>query len=281
METGNKVNIIFEGADALLDQTDISNSRLSILHSGDGLSFSLLNKEKNKFVLLGAYQIQTEEDHQLLFEFVDRFTEIPGDVSYASTENTFSLVPKVLFDEKHMDKYLGLISTEKPKSIGFKALDEWVLVYEDSSQLTDWVKGHLPNVKVINGAEVVISYYQKKYKNTDTSSLFCHVMGNRLEVTAIENGSLSLHNVFSYQSKEDFIYYLLSVFEQLKLNPETTPILLSGWITQLNDEVVELKKYIRHIEWEERPVEFSYSYTFNDSAQHTFNRLFQQSLCEL
>ena len=42
METGNKVSVVFEAADALLDQTDISNSRLSILRSGDGLSFSLV-----------------------------------------------------------------------------------------------------------------------------------------------------------------------------------------------------------------------------------------------
>ena len=281
METGNKLKVVFEAADALLDQTDIKNSRLSILHSGDGLSFSLLNKEKNKFVLLGAYQTGSEQDHKLLFEFVERFTEIPGDVSYASTENTFSLVPKVLFDENHLEKYLSLISTDSPKSIGYKTLDEWVLAYEDSSDLTDWVKRHLPNVKVINGAEVVISYYQKKYKNTDTSSVFCHVMGNRLEVTAIEKGVLTLHNVFSYHSQEDFIYYVLSVFEQLKFNPETTPILMSGWITVLNGEIAALKKYIRNIEWEERPSEFTYSYTFNDSATHTFNRLFQQSLCAL
>ena len=61
---------------------------------------------------MGAYQTGSEEDHKLLFEFVERFTEIPGDVSYASTENTFSLVPKVLFDENHLEKVkmvLGMI----------------------------------------------------------------------------------------------------------------------------------------------------------------------------
>jgi hypothetical protein len=100
-------------------------------------------------------------------------------------------------------------------------------------------------------------------------------------VTAIEKGVLTLHNVFKYHSQEDFIYFILSVFEQLKFNPETTPILLSGWITALNTEVAVLKKYIRNVEWEERPVEFGYSYTFSGSAKHTFNRLFQQSLCAL
>ncbi|MCT4623937.1 MAG: DUF3822 family protein [Schleiferiaceae bacterium] len=281
METGNKVQVIFEAADALLDQTDISNSRLSILHSGDGLSFSLLNKERNKFVLLGAYKTDREEDHRKLFEFVERFTDLPGDVSYASTDNTFSLVPKVLFDESNAQKYLSLISTETPKTVGVKELDEWVLVYEDSSELTDWVKTHLPNVKVLNGAEVVISYYQQKFKNTSESLVMCHVMGNRVELTCIENGVLTLHNVFSFNSVQDFTYYILSVFEQLKFNPEEIPVYLSGWLTKLSPEVDELRKYIRNIEWEARPKEFEYSYTFNDSAEHSFNRLFQQSLCVL
>ncbi len=286
MGTGNsnKVEIIFEAADSLLDQTDISNSHLSILHSGDGLSFSLLNKEKNKFVLLGAYQLTAEAnktDMRELFEFIERFTEIPGEVSYASTESAFVLVPQVLFDEANKTEYLKLMSATEPNSVGFKTFSQWVLVYQDSTELTDWVKMHLPNVQVLNNAEVVFNYYQNKYKNTEESSVYCHAMGNVLEITTIEKGVLTLHNAFRYKNTQDFIYYVLSVYEQLKLNPEQMPVILSGWLNNLSQELAELKRYIRNIEWEERPAEFTYSYTFNDSASHSFNRLYQQSLCVL
>ena len=281
MVTGNKINIFFEAADSLLDQTDISNSHLSILHSGDGLSFSLLNKEKNKFVLLGAYQLASAGDMKELFEFIERFTEIPGDVSYASTESPFALIPQVLFDESQKEEYLKLMSAVEPKSVGFKTFSNWVLVYQNSTDLTDWVKTHLPNVKVLNNAEVVFSYYQNKYKNTDETSVFCHAMGGKLEITAIEKGVLTLHNSFNCQNAKDFVYYVLSVYEQLKLNPEQVPVYLSGWLNNLSPELADLKRYIRNVEWEERPAEFTYSYTFNDSPAHTFNRLFQQSLCVL
>ena len=284
MGTGSKVKIIFEAADSLLDQTDISNSHLSILHSGNGLSFSLLNKEKNKFVLLGAYQLSAEAnatDTRELFEFLERFTEIPGEVSYASTESPFALIPQVLFDEAHKNDYLSLMSAVEPNSVGFKTFSNWVLVYQNRTELTDWVKTHLPNVKVLNNAEVVFSYYHNKYKNTDETAVFCHTMGNVLEITTLEKGVLTLHNAFNFENNQDFVYYVLSVYEQLKLNPEQVPTILSGWLNNLSHELADLKKYIRNIEWEERPAEFTYSYTFNDSAAHSFNRLFQQSLCVL
>ena len=93
METGNKIKVVFEGADALLNQTDIGNSHLSILHSGDGLSFCLLNKDKMKVVLLGAYQLDESVDQKDLFEFLERFTDLPGEISYAHTNEEFTIIP--------------------------------------------------------------------------------------------------------------------------------------------------------------------------------------------
>ena len=63
----------------------------------------------------------------------------------------------------------------------------------------------------------------------------------------MKNKKLLLFNVFEYHSKEDFIYYVLFVFEQLNLDVETTPIKLSGQIEKDDDIYSILYTYVRHI----------------------------------
>ena len=80
-----------------------------------------------------------------------------------------------------------------------------------------------------------------------------------IEISVVENEQLQLFNIFEYHSKEDFIYYVLFVFEQLKLDVETTIIHLSGNIDK-NDELFNLiYTYVRHVEFEK--LNFSYNYS--------------------
>ena len=55
-------------------------------------------------------------------------------------------------------------------------------------------------------------------------------------------------NSFEYQTKEDFIYYLLFVFEQLQLDPQKQAITLYGNIST-NSELYQIAyQFIRFVE---------------------------------
>jgi len=56
-----------------------------------------------------------------------------------------------------------------------------------------------------------------------------------------------LFNSFEYQTKEDFIYYILFTAEQLKLNPETFKLQLLGEISEESDLFKIAYRYIRNI----------------------------------
>ena len=64
---------------------------------------------------------------------------------------------------------------------------------------------------------------------------------------AIANQKLLLYNTFEYQTKEDFIYYLLFTAEQLQLNPEIFQLKLFGKISKENELYQIAYKYIRNV----------------------------------
>ena len=55
------------------------------------------------------------------------------------------------------------------------------------------------------------------------------------------------YNIFEYQTKEDFIYYILFTLEQLDLSTETTNISIIGAINEQSELYKILYTYIRNI----------------------------------
>ena len=48
--------------------------------------------------------------------------------------------------------------------------------------------------------------------------MYVNVSYTNLEIVVFKNKKLELYNIFCFSTKEDFIYYILFVAEQLKLN---------------------------------------------------------------
>ena len=86
--------------------------------------------------------------------------------------------------------------------------------------------------------------------------VYINVNKNTLEILVVKDNKLQLFNVFEFYSKEDFIYYVLFVFEQLKLDVETTFVQLSGNIVIGDELFVMLYIYIRHVRFVEKAYEF-------------------------
>ena len=62
--------------------------------------------------------------------------------------------------------------------------------------------------------------------------MFAHLGQNQFEIVVIANNKLLLYNSFTFETKEDFIYYILFAAEQLGLNPETFELVLAGSISK-------------------------------------------------
>ena len=111
-------------------------------------------------------------------------------------------------------------------------------------------------------------------KNQTTKKVAVHVYATHFEVAVIEGKNLLFYNTFNYQTPEDFIYYLLFVYEQLQVNPETIEAIFLGEIEK-NSEIYTLtQKYIRTVKFGERSDNADYSYQLQTLPKHFYFTLF-------
>jgi hypothetical protein len=106
-----------------------------------------------------------------------------------------------------------------------------------------------------------------------------NVRSSFIDLIATQNKRLLLFNTFPYKTPEDYIYYLLFVYEKLELNPETVNLVLKGNIDRNSDLYKISNKYIRNVSFGTRPDTFSFSYRFDNLAHHQYAALLNQNLC--
>lgn len=236
-----------------------TNKRLSIQVGLSGLSFCILDVSSNSIISLKQFK----KDHNLtpleLLDFlkfvidtehVNEFTYEQVLLIYRNELST--LVPKALFDEDHIANYLKFNS---------KILPTDFISYDELSNGT--VNIFVPLVNINN--YIYDTFGSFTYKHFST--VFIETVLNRkhpiagkamyinndeclFEILVIEGEKMILFNTFYYNTKEDFIYYILFTAEQLKMNPELFPLVFTGEIDETSELFEIAYKYIRHVKVE-------------------------------
>lgn len=84
-------------------------------------------------------------------------------------------------------------------------------------------------------------------KHSKEPQLFINIEKDIFDLIILNKGTLHLCNTYEYKSPEDLIYYVLFCLEQLQLNPDTIPCILSGEIIKSDANYLLIYTYIRHI----------------------------------
>ena len=251
METGQKI---------IQPNNKIDPSKnliLSIQVSLSGLSFCVLNSSSNT---ISFYKQFTFEKKHTPSEVLDKLLHCFNlekalqkefkTVNVIHENELSALVPKPLFSEEHLADYL---------KFNTKILNTDYFSYDDI-MANDCINVYVPYVNINNHlyerfGEFVFTHFSTILietilaleKHSSTPKMYANVSDSHFEIIIVENNKLKLYNTFDYQTKEDFIYYILFTAEQLQLNPEEFLLILTGKITD-SDELYEIAyKYIRHV----------------------------------
>jgi hypothetical protein len=100
-----------------------------------------------------------------------------------------------------------------------------------------------------------------------------------LDIVVFRNGKLELFNSFRYKSARDLIFYILYVYEQLGIKPDSEPLKLSGYFDDDSDMVKRLGEFISGIRLDRFNKGYSYSYTFAQIREHMFSNLINAAAC--
>lgn len=246
---------------------------LSIQVNLNGLSFCILNQHTHTIEFLEHFysekQLNPLQVQDLLISKIDSIIALQEDFKNVTIihENELScLVPKALFNEEHLVDYL---------KFNAKILKTDYIVHEEVLA-DDSVNVYIPYVNINNTiferygefifnhhSTILIKQILNIEKHSSKAKMYANIGKTHFDIVVVQDGKLKLYNRFEYDTKEDFIYYVLFSAEQLQLNPEVFELIFIGDIDS-KDELYQIAyKYIRFVFFSKR----SDTFKFSDKAQ--------------
>lgn len=281
-------------------EVSIVDNKLSLKHSIsyslsiqlglNGLSFSVFNPYK-KFIL-GLKHHPFEEkalDHDDLTNKVlsyihqekilqRRFKFVS--VMYQSPKNT--IIPKHYFKIENLKNILEM-------NHPLNELDE--LHYNELKFIDGYNVFALPNyigneftsrykrIHFQHHATCMIKDAIRRDEKLHENALFINVNSGFFDVLVIKDKKVYLYNTFKFRSPDDLVYYVISVFKQIRIVPEHTDVFYSGFISEGSTELYLLRKYLGNIQPCPPNEELIFSKKFNKFPLHYFTNLFNLHLC--
>lgn len=252
METGQKFTILSK-TNKHIDKT---LKKLSVQISLTGLSFFVKEEASQQNIFFSIPFSENIPPEVVLDEIkkgahqhaiqLNSFDEIT--IIYAIALST--LVPLSLFDTHKKSEYLKfnskILATDYVSHDTIESQDIAV-VYIPYININNFFLEQCDNVTYYHSNTVLLNYLLTK-RSINTKECFLYVQPQQVAIFVIENNTLQLANSFEYQTPEDFIYYILFVFEQLKSNPEEIKTTLFGNIKQDSPLFEIAYQYIRNID---------------------------------
>jgi len=270
-----------------VDFNNLNEKHLSIQLSLDGFSFCIINKIEKQVENLEHFSFQdnSPSPEQLLKNVEELFRKEKalqnryGSVNISHVNQLSTLVPKSLFDEERIRDYLKFSS---------KTYTNDYLVY-DELENHDMVNVYIPFVNVNNfflqrfgsfeykhSSTIFVNTLLNTFKFSEHPHMFAHISEHQFEIMVIAHDKLMFFNSFTFQTKEDFIYYILFTAEQLELNPETFELVLAGNIDLESDFYKIAYSYVRKVSLLENRSELKFSSNIKEETRRKYFTLLNQ-----
>jgi hypothetical protein len=204
------------------------------------------------------------------------------EILYAT--DSFTLVPQVFFHHGYAEKYFAFNHTLEKGYVVDKTLltkaEAWCL-YSIPENLKEYLVMTFPKATIRHNLFSLVERALKENKNfPDRKQVHVNFFRTYFELIVLSGTRLLLCNQFNYSVDNDVIYYVLYVFDQLKLSADNTELVIHGRFQQADPMYQIFKKYIRKTIFAHPTSLFNYSYTFNQLPDHYFTTLLDLYKCE-
>jgi len=276
--------------DKTFDHEQSNLYHLSIQISLDGFSFAILDIPKGKYTVLKSFNFFLKRP-RLLFMKVRELMSVDEylNLKYKSVEiiyatEKFTLVPQVLYQNGYAEKYFGFNHEgEKGYSVDktFLTKAEAWCIFSIPENLKEFLVLKFPKATIRHNLFPLIEKTLKENKNfPERKQVHLNFFRSCFELIVISGSKLQMCNQFCYSGENDVLYYILNVFDQLKLSPETTELIIHGDFQQTDPIYQSVKRYIRKTIFASPTSLFKYSYTFSQLPDHYFTSLLDLYKCE-
>lgn len=255
------------------EEISSKHKSLSIQFSLDGFSFCVKDIPSSQILLLTTYTFESSMDtpHELsekiqsIFE-AEKELQIEFDQIIAIHQNQLATqIPDAYFDENHLKTYLDFnIKTFSSDYITFDNLPslEAKNVYIPYVNVNNFLFQNFGEFEFKHHSTVLLEQLIINHNASIEDTMYVNVSHKYLDIVVFKKDQLKLYNSFQYNSKEDFLYYILFVSEQLELDPSEFQLIFSGNITKDFTNFTLTKEYIKNVDF------LKPSHNFLDESEH-------------
>ena len=192
-----------------------------------------------------------EEQLSAIFKKHTVLKEEYSDVVVLHDSNLNTFVPTALFNEKALGLYLQY--NTKVFANDFFAFDELPTfglnnVYVPFVQINNFLLDVFGTFTYHNINTYLVEHILTLSEQCSETKVYAYVQKDHFEIVVAQEGKLLLFNSFLYNTAQDFIYYLLFVYEQLNLSTEEIKLKLISRIDTDDALYKEAYTYIRHLD---------------------------------
>lgn len=253
----------------------------------DGLCISIANPTSRRFLAFEQWRVNNPNQQEIqnaigrseLLNAVESFRK-----AVCVVQNDQSVfIPDPLFDPQTLDEQLHLCLGPAPSmsKSGYDKLPMLGVVncHYYNKPLIDTLTSKFKQLQLEHAASLRLLYMASVSGPSKDPLVIIDVYQPCMQITVTKGSALLFHNKFEFQTPEELTYYLLLVFEQLKLEPENTDVFFTGNIDKENPSFSLACKYITRCRLAGLPSVFTYEpeFSFLSGSRH-FN-LFCGPLC--
>ncbi len=261
------------------------NLHLSVEVREINLFAAILDKDTNQYLAWTSYNRRDEKDTKRLIEHILKEEILNHPFSSSSvvfTHNSAMLIPSAFFSQDSVRDYLkqqNLIKPgETPCSDFIKNNDCYSVYAVDSNDYT-LLKEKYPQAVLRHHSSVFVEYLLALHKGNTGNQVHVFVFPGYMDIVALQAGKLVLYNRYNFHTANDFTYFLLWVYEELKLKPEDCPCFFYGEIQEKTEMFDLAWRYLKNVRIADKISRFTFSSMLESIAQQRYYSLFMQYLC--
>ncbi|HAI75941.1 MAG TPA: hypothetical protein DCM08_06795 [Microscillaceae bacterium] len=239
-----------------MDLDALISYSLSLSISAENLKVCVYN-EQRKCLALEHYRFYEQITPKLLQGLFENHLFLRANywknISLHFTNQIFTIVPNAFYEEDFLIKYLKpTIQLPAQSIIYVNALPQIQAqnIFAVSTELYSWFADRTyPNksLQVTHQVTNLIKLLSPLAKSQTSDRIFAIADSKLLALVVFKQGELIFCNVFSYKTPQDFIYYVLFVLQELKIERVQATVELIGEVSPKSQPFELLKPYLKEV----------------------------------
>jgi hypothetical protein len=118
-----------------------------------------------------------------------------------------------------------------------------------------------------SGSSLINKLSQEDLAKPD--KLFINIQSENIEIVYFDdNGGLRIYNRYEYKAYQDYIYFVLLVADEMKINREEVRAVLMGEVSQDSQLYEMTQRYFRNISFIAQPTDMQFSRAFSEYPKY-------------